>query len=157
MDDEPTILNHYNLTTLYPESWPAEKDESDASDEDAVATRQISVARRSSKSRYSALVRAGSGRRSLVPGSVKIGNGVETLVQKDETDPLSGADSVVRILREKGLPVEDDIRLRRVVGCDRSIPYADRGQAIAFYSPLLPSHRNYISLKFIPTLPPSRC
>ena len=111
MDDEPTILNHYNLATLWPTSWPPEKDESDDSDEEFTTAQRKAVLRRS-KSRYSALERAGSERRSLVPGSEKIGNGVENLVQKDEPDPLSGAESVVRILRDKGLPVEDDIRLR---------------------------------------------
>ena len=110
MVDEPTILNHYNLTTLYPTAWPAEKDESDASDEDVPGPKKVDVRR--SKSRYSALERSGSDRRSLVPGSQKIGNGVENLVQKDEVDPLGGKDSVVRILREKGMPVEEDSRLR---------------------------------------------
>lgn len=110
MDDEPTILNHYNLTTLYPTVWPAEKDESDASDEEITERRKTDLRR--SKSRYSALERSGSDRRSLVPGSQRIGNGVENLVQKDEADPLGGTDSVVRVLREKGLPVEEDSRLR---------------------------------------------
>lgn len=110
MDDEPTILNHYNLTTLYPTAWPTEKDESDASDEEPTERKKTDLRR--SKSRYSALERSGSDRRSLVPGSQRIGNGVENLVQKDEADPLGGADSVVRILREKGLPVEEDSRLR---------------------------------------------
>ena len=110
MEDEPTILNHYNLTTLYPTAWPAEKDESDASDEDVPGPKKVDLRR--SKSRYSALERSGSDRRSLVPGSQKIGNGVENLVQKDEMDPLGGTESVVRILREKGMPVEEDSRLR---------------------------------------------
>ena len=111
MGDEPTILNHYNLTTLFPTSWPSEKDDSDASEEETVTIPRKSVSRRS-KSRYSALERVGSDRKSLVPGSEKIGNGVENLVQKDEPDPLSGTESVVKILKEKGLPVEDDSRLR---------------------------------------------
>ena len=110
MEDEPTILNHYNLTTLYPTAWPAEKDESDASDEEITERRKTDLRR--SKSRYSALERSGSDRRSLVPGSQRIGNGVENLVQKDEADPLGGTDSVVRVLRVKGLPVEEDSRLR---------------------------------------------
>lgn len=111
MEDESTILNHYNLTTLYPTSWPAEKDESDASEEEPI-TLQHKAASRRSKSRYSALERVGSDRKSLVPGSQRIGNGVENLVQKDEPDPLSGAESVVKILKERGLPIEDDSRLR---------------------------------------------
>lgn len=109
MVDEPTILNHYNLSTLYPTAWPAEKDESDASDEDVPDHRKAELRR--SKSRYSALERSGSDRRSLVPGSQKTGNGVENLVQKDEADPMGGTDSVVRVLRDKGIPVEEDSRL----------------------------------------------
>lgn len=110
MEDETTILNHYNLTTLYPTSWPTEKDDSDGSDEEST-TNQRKIALRRSKSRYSALERSGSDRRSLVPGSERR-NGIENLVQKDEPDPLSGAESVVRILKERGLPVEEDTRLR---------------------------------------------
>ena len=112
MEDEPTILNHYNLSTLYPTAWPTEKDESDASDEE-LPTRKKTDLRRS-KTRYSALERKGSDRRSLVPGSQRTGNGAENLVQKDEADPLNGTDSVVRILREKGIPVEEDTRIREI-------------------------------------------
>ena len=115
MEDETTILNHYNLSTLYPTSWPTEKDESDASDEEQSDRRKADLRR--SKSRYSALERSGSDRRSLVPGSQKIGNGIENLVQKDEADPLGSSESVVRVLREKGLPVEEDSRLRERNRC----------------------------------------
>lgn len=110
--DEHTLLNHYNITSLYPTAWPAEKDESDDSDDEQPAARSAKLAHSRSKSRYSALVRSASDRRSLVPGSEKTGDGVENLVQRDEPDPLGGPDSVVRILRQKGLPVEEDQRLR---------------------------------------------
>ena len=110
MNDEHTILNHYNLTTPFPTAWPAEKDDSDASDIEPPADRKDGLRR--SKSRYSALERASSDRRSLVPGSQKLKDGQENLVQKDEPDPLGGNDTVVRILRHKGLPVEEDTRLR---------------------------------------------
>ncbi len=111
-DYERTILNHYNLTTLYPNEWPAEKDESDASEEDLPYKSKANAPFRRSKSRYSALERNGSGRRSLVPGAEKTGTGAGNLVPKDEPDPLGGMDSVVRVLRQRGLPVEDDTRLR---------------------------------------------
>lgn len=110
--DEHTLLNHYNIPTLYPTAWPAEKDESDASD-DEQPTNTRGLAHSRSKPRYSALARSTSDRRSLVPGSEKTGDGIENLVQKDEPDPLGGPDSVVRILRQKGLPVEEDQRLRK--------------------------------------------
>ncbi|KAL8812028.1 MAG: hypothetical protein Q9223_007394 [Gallowayella weberi] len=112
--DEHTLLNHYNITSLYPTAWPAEKDESDASDQEQPASKPQStrLAHQRSNSRYSVLARSTSDRRSLVPGSEKTGDGVENLVQKDEPDPLGGPDSVVRILRHKGIPVEEDQRLR---------------------------------------------
>ena len=111
-DQTRVILNHYNISTPYPTEWPAEKDDSDTSDLDAPIIKTATSNLRRSKSRYSVLERSGSDRRSLVPGSEKTRDGVENLVQKDEADPLGGTDSVVRALRQKGLPVEDDQRLR---------------------------------------------
>ncbi|KAI4264147.1 MAG: hypothetical protein L6R42_000741 [Xanthoria sp. 1 TBL-2021] len=111
---EHTLLNHYNITNLYPIAWPAEKDESDASEDEQPKSKPQTtrLAHQRANSRYSVLARSTSDRRSLVPGSEKTGDGLENLVQKDEPDPLGGPDSVVRILRHKGLPVEEDHRLR---------------------------------------------
>ncbi|OBT52989.1 hypothetical protein VE04_06499, partial [Pseudogymnoascus sp. 24MN13] len=112
-DYERTVLAHYNLPTAFPTEWPAEKDESDASDDEGlVKKKKTSSTGRASKSRYSALERATSDRKSYVPGSQKTGEGLENLVQKDEPDPLGTGESVVRILRGHGLPVQDDIHLR---------------------------------------------
>ena len=111
MNDEHTILNHYNLTNPFPTAWPAEKDESDTSEEEITANGPSRNASRQSKSRYSALQRKGSDHRSLVPGSQKLRDGHENLVQKDEPDPLGVTDSVVRVLRQRGLPVEEDQQL----------------------------------------------
>lgn len=109
-DAERTVLEHYQLSTPYPVEWPAEKDTSDASDEeDAPRSRRNGL--RQSKSRYSALERAASDGKSL-PGAQKTGDGVENLVQRDEPDPLGTTDSVVRVLRQLGLPVQEDTRLR---------------------------------------------
>ena len=114
MNDGQTILNHYNLTSAFPTTWPVEKDDSDESGEEKITNGSPNGIRRS-KSRYSALERSGSdGRRSLVPGSQKLRDGQEALVQKDEADPLGASDSVVRILRQKGLPVEEDSRLSEI-------------------------------------------
>ena len=109
-DYERTILEHYQLSSPYPLEWPAEKDLSDLSEEEEQVKPRAGVRR--SKSRYSALERVASDRRSLVPGSQKSGDGVENLVQRDEPDPLGTTESVVRILRQLGLPVADDTRLR---------------------------------------------
>ena len=111
MEAEHPILNHYNIATPYPTVWPAEKDESDASEEESPS---IKSKVRRSRSRYSALERSGSDRRNLVPGSEKLEDGVENLVQKDEADPLGHADSVVRVLRHRGIAVEDNQRLREM-------------------------------------------
>ena len=116
MTNEPMILNHYNLSTPFPTTWPSEKDESDVSEDEApLQSTKLGTPRRTG-SRYSALERSGSDRRSLVPGSERTGDGLENLVQKDEVDPLGGSDSVVRILRQKGMPVEEDQRLRERLG-----------------------------------------
>ena len=114
MEVEHGILNHYNLTNAFPTTWPTEKDESDESEPEKAISGSKNGIRRS-KSRYSALERSGSdGRRSLVPGSQKLRDGQEALVQKDEADPLGASDSVVRTLRQKGLPVEEDFRLSKI-------------------------------------------
>ncbi len=113
MNDPQTILNHYNLTTPDPHGWPAEKDESDHSEEEKAQYSGLSRHHvRRSRSRYSALEPIG-GRRSLVPGSERLRDGQENLVQKDEADPLGASDSVVRVLKKKGLPVEQDQRLSK--------------------------------------------
>lgn len=119
MNPEHTILNHYNLTNPFPTAWPAEKDESDASDDDRPINSLPGSCLRRSKSRYSALERSGSDRRSLVPGSEKLRDGQENLVQKDEPDPLGGTDSVVRVLRQRGLPVDEDQRLSETRSASR--------------------------------------
>ena len=113
-DYDRIILNHYNIANPFPTEWPTEKDDSSASETERPTKPTTQFSHRKSKSRYTILERNGSDRRSLVPGSEKGRDGVETLVQRDEADPLGAADSVVRVLRQKGLPVEEDQRLRTV-------------------------------------------
>jgi exocyst complex component 2 len=106
-DSEGNVTNHYNLPTAYPLEWPAELDQSD---EDESTNAGVGVRR--SRSRYSALERSASDRRSALPSFQKTGDGRANLVQKDEPDPLGGPDSVVRALKQRRLPVEEDSRLR---------------------------------------------
>lgn len=109
-DYDRTILEFYQLQTPYPSEWPAEKDAGESSDEEDKGGNQ-KLQRR--KSRYQALERAASHRRSsYIPGSEAGKGGVGNLVQKDESDPLGSSDSVVRSLSSMGLPVQDDARLR---------------------------------------------
>lgn len=103
---ETTLLNHYKLPSLNPSEWPVDKDFDDSSDDESLPGLQ----KRKSKSRYSALNR-NAGLRSSVPGAERTKEGVENLVQKDEADPLGGPQSVIQLLRLRGLPVGDDGKL----------------------------------------------
>ncbi|KAF2472811.1 uncharacterized protein BDR25DRAFT_283350 [Lindgomyces ingoldianus] len=108
---ETKLLNKYNISTLYPSQWPEEKDrDSDEEDEPLPRTTTAQPIRRS-KSRYSVLESSGSYQRRL-PGAERSRDGVENLVQKDEGDALGMYPSVVQVLRQRGLPVEDDVKLR---------------------------------------------
>lgn len=92
---ERELLNHYKLDSLYPSEWPDRDDDdydSDA-DKDANTTSQ-------KESKFAALDRTLSGRRT------------DSSVQKDEPDPLGIVPSVVHELRRRGLPVEENLRLR---------------------------------------------
>ncbi|GAD96533.1 exocyst complex component Sec5 [Paecilomyces variotii No. 5] len=100
------VVNHYNLPSAYPEEWPAELDQSDESEDEALLSKK-----QKRHSRYSALERSASERKSLFLGSKKDGDG-DTLVHKDERDPLGTGESVVSILKQRGLPVDDDAKLR---------------------------------------------
>lgn len=121
------MLEHYQLSTPYPTEWPAEKDMSDASDDDLAQPSSKGHGVRRSKTRYSALERSASDRRSGVPGAQKSGNGTQNLVSKDEPDPLGSTDSVVMILRSQGLPVQSDINLRKEPKSELPI-HADRSR-----------------------------
>jgi exocyst complex component 2 len=103
-DYERTILEFYQLPTSYPSEWPAEKDEHDSSGDEGDPKKHSRQ-----KSRYQALESAsGDGKGVAVGGK----GGVNNLALKDEPDPLGTTDSVVRSLRENGLQVQDDVRLR---------------------------------------------
>ncbi|KAF2201976.1 hypothetical protein GQ43DRAFT_393120 [Delitschia confertaspora ATCC 74209] len=119
---EAVLQNKYNIATLYPTEWPAEKDvDSDEDSDDGVQTAQRSTHvrqaslnppnLRKAKSRYSVLEHSPSVKNSL-PGVERTKNGVDNLVQKDEQDPLGVYPSVVGVLTQRGLPVEDDKKLR---------------------------------------------
>ncbi|OAX81759.1 hypothetical protein ACJ72_03895 [Emergomyces africanus] len=106
------VTHYYNIPTLYPEEWPAELNESDDSDgEESLASGPTTSASQRRKSRYGALQRGGSDRRSIVPGSQRTGDGRDNLVQKDEPDPLGSSESVIRMLKQRGI-ADDDARVR---------------------------------------------
>ncbi|OJJ49893.1 hypothetical protein ASPZODRAFT_59444 [Penicilliopsis zonata CBS 506.65] len=104
------VTTHYNLPSEFPEEWPAELDDSDVSEDESIQ-KSGAPARRS---RYFALERGAGDRKSFSVGlgPQKGGDGRDNPVSKDEPDPLGSGDSVVRILKQRGLPVEEDGRLR---------------------------------------------
>lgn len=104
-DLDKNVLAHYNIQVAAPTQWPAELDESDEEPADEIGVRR-------SRSRYSALERSASDRRSGLVGAQKTSDGRSNLVQKDEADPLGGQGTVVGSLRSRGLPVDHDPRLR---------------------------------------------
>ena len=118
---ETILQNKYNISTLYPTEWPPEKDVSSDEDDDdhnAAASPQpaaetTKLHHHRSKSRFSVLESNSRFQRSL-PGAEKTRDGVENLVQKDEPDPLGMYSSVVSQLRQRGMPVEDDTKLRKL-------------------------------------------
>ncbi|PGH11120.1 hypothetical protein AJ79_05065 [Helicocarpus griseus UAMH5409] len=107
------VTHYYNIPTPFPEEWPAELDQSDDSDgEESISSgTTTATASQRRKSRYAALQRNGSDRRSIVPWSQRTGDGRDNLVQKDEPDPLGSSESVVRMLKQRGL-ADDDARVR---------------------------------------------
>ncbi|KAJ4425104.1 Exocyst complex component S5 [Gnomoniopsis sp. IMI 355080] len=107
-DFERNVLDFYQLSNPYPVEWPTEKDNSDVSEDEDM---KLKANRR--KSRYQALEKAVSNRNSMMPGHQKSSNGVGNIVQKDEPDPLGTTDSVVRTLKQLGVPVQEDPRLRQ--------------------------------------------
>jgi exocyst complex component 2 len=102
--DERAILEFYHIQTLYPETWPAENN-SDASDSEDERKKK-KLQRR--KSRYQALERTTT-RRSLLDAGAKGGSGA--VPQKDNPDPLGTSDSVVRSLKQLGVPGQEHGRL----------------------------------------------
>lgn len=107
------IASHYGLPAEFPEEWPAELDEEDETDEESL--HGGGTGSRSHKSRYFALERSGSHRTlgSQTAGGGGGGGGSrDTLAQKDEPDPLGSGDSVLKILKKRGLSVDDESRVR---------------------------------------------
>lgn len=96
------VASHYNLPSEFPEEWPAALDEADDSEEEPVQRTKS----RPRKSRYFALERTPSDWRSNF-GSRR-GKENRENTQNDEPDPLGAGDSVLRILKQRGLRLEDE-------------------------------------------------
>ncbi|KAI9887212.1 MAG: hypothetical protein M1823_000960 [Watsoniomyces obsoletus] len=113
-DPERTLLNHYNLPSLYPLQWPAEKDDSEESADEVVPAPKGSRGSQTRRSKRppSVLDKLGGSRRSAGVKTESQDDGAQVLPRKDEPDPLGSSDSVIRLLRQRGLPVDHDAKLR---------------------------------------------
>lgn len=98
------IAQFYNLPSAFPNEWPAQLDDEDGAEGAALQ-------HRGSKSSYDVLGRSRS-RRSANLGPLMGNSGRENLVKDDEPDPLGSTGSVLNALKQRGLPVAEDSRLR---------------------------------------------
>ena len=99
-DKERAILDRYNLTSSFPTAWPEEADDADDTDTDAEAngnnalireqSKQSANSRRSFSNTYRRIDRHASVR-SQLSGTQKTARGEDSMVQKDEADPLGMA------------------------------------------------------------------
>ncbi|KAJ5950589.1 Vacuolar protein sorting-associated protein 51 [Penicillium vulpinum] len=100
------VASHYSLPSEFPEEWPASLDVADEPEEEAVQRTDS----RPRKSRYIALERSTSDWRSNF-GSRRGKEGREN-AREDEPDPLGTSDSVLRILKQRGVPLEEEGKSR---------------------------------------------
>ncbi|OQD82110.1 hypothetical protein PENANT_c023G06545 [Penicillium antarcticum] len=100
------VASHYSLPSEFPEEWPAALEEADQLDEEPLQRADS----RPRKSRYFALERSPSDWRNNF-GSRRGKEGRDN-AQSDEPDPLGTGDSVLRILKQRGILLDDDGRQR---------------------------------------------
>ncbi|KAJ6180898.1 hypothetical protein N7519_011359 [Penicillium mononematosum] len=100
------VASHYNLPSKFPEEWPASLDVADEPEEQPVQRTDS----RPRKSRYIALERSPSDWRSNF-GSRR-GKESRDNAREDEPDPLGTSDSVLRILKQRGVPLEEEGKSR---------------------------------------------
>lgn len=107
MEAQQEAALHYNLPNEYPEEWPAELDASDESGDEAgpSSSRNNTHQRGQNDSGFTV-----NRRKSTVPLSSR--REIEALVQRDEPDPLGSSKSVFELLRQQGLKVDEDPRVR---------------------------------------------
>ena len=91
-ENDRRLLEHYKLTSLYPEEWPEDKDDEEESDE---GDEKAKAAKAKHMRRYTTLEKRPNKK-----------------AQKDEADPLGTSTSILNTLRKRGVPVEHDPELR---------------------------------------------
>ncbi|KAJ5793816.1 Vacuolar protein sorting-associated protein 51 [Penicillium paradoxum] len=117
------VASHYNLPSEFPEEWPAALDVAEESEEEPVQR----IDSRPRKSRYMALERSPSDWRSNC-GSRRGKEGRDN-AREDEPDPLGTSDSVLRILKQRGVPLEEEGKSRYLLSSTSFSPALFLSQA----------------------------
>ncbi|KAI9828250.1 MAG: hypothetical protein M1826_006076 [Phylliscum demangeonii] len=108
-----SVLDRYKLTTPFPTEWPKERDQADDEDQGAGLVDPKSIApnrRRQSSSRYSVLESTSGAGGLSTAGAGKHAD--QQPFVRDGPDPLGASDSLTRLLRQRGLPVDNEAHLR---------------------------------------------
>ncbi|KAF4769871.1 hypothetical protein N7455_006515 [Penicillium solitum] len=117
------VASHYNLPSEFPEEWPASLDVADEPEEQPVQRTDS----RPRKSRYIALERSTSDWRGKF-GSRRGKEGRDN-AREDEPDPLGTSDSVLRILKQRGVPLEEEGKSRYLLSSTSFSPALFLSQA----------------------------
>ena len=105
---EQEILAHYNLTSLYPEEWPSEKNEGESNEQDNAEAKAQSRHTR----RFTILGQPrGSDKKGKSPHRGRGKDDALPPLPRDEPDPLGNSSSIVATLRRRGVPVEGNEEL----------------------------------------------
>ncbi|KAI9789408.1 MAG: hypothetical protein M1816_006068 [Peltula sp. TS41687] len=109
-DYQRSVLSHYKLSNPFPGEWPAEKDQTDEPSLDVplgAGNTKLAAQYR----RFSVLDYLGSDGQTLP----RLGQETpqrDNAGRTDEPDPLGASESLVRLLRQRGLPVNSYAQLR---------------------------------------------
>lgn len=117
------VASHYDLPSEFPEEWPASLDVTDEPEEETVHRTDS----RPRKSRYIALERSPSDWRSNF-GSRR-GKENRDNAREDEPDPLGMSDSVLRLLKQRGVPLEEEGKSRYLLSSTSFSPALFLSQA----------------------------
>ena len=107
-ETEQEILAHYGVRSLYPQQWPADKDEADDHEETPEAKAKARHTRR-----FTTLEHArGTKGKGRSPHKGRGGRDADVPpLPRDEADPLGASASIVSLLRRKGIPADRDEQL----------------------------------------------
>lgn len=108
---EQELLSYYNLTTLDPNQWPSSKNTGEEEDDDPTpAARQAKAKHQKRYTTLGGIPRAPALNNELPP-LPNSKSGTSPSIPKDEADPITGASSVIALLRARHLPVDHDPEL----------------------------------------------